>query len=103
VIGTDEQLQRVKNVLEASVLPVKDEAERENIGLLNYTIAKNSSLYKKTIRESAIRENAKALIVGIERQGERILNPDSFITLEEGDIIWIVGDTEKIQTFLKVD
>jgi CPA2 family monovalent cation:H+ antiporter-2 len=103
VIGTDEQLQRVKNILDASVLPIKDEADRENIGLLNYTIAKNSPLYKKTIRESAIRENAKALIVGIERQGERILNPDSFTTLEEGDIIWIVGDTEKIQTFLKVN
>ncbi len=103
VIGTDEQLQRVKNILEASVLPVKDEADRENIGLLNYTIVKNSPLYKKTIRESAIRERAKALIVGIERQGERILNPDSFTTLEEGDIIWIVGDTEKIGAFLKVD
>lgn len=103
VIGTDEQLQRVKNILEASVLPVKDEADRENIGLLNYTIVKNSPLYKKTIRESAIRERAKALIVGIERQGERILNPDSFTTLEEGDIIWIVGDTEKIGAFLKMD
>ena len=103
VIGPDEQLQRVKNILEASVLPVKDEADRENIGLLNYTIVKNSPLYKKTIRESAIRERAKALIVGIERQGERILNPDSFTTLEEGDIIWIVGDTEKIGAFLKMD
>jgi CPA2 family monovalent cation:H+ antiporter-2 len=101
VIGTDEQLQRVKNILDASVLPPKDGADRENIGLLNYTITKNSPLYKKTIRESAIRENARALIVGVERQGERILNPDSFTALEEGDIIWIVGDMEKIQAFLK--
>jgi CPA2 family monovalent cation:H+ antiporter-2 len=101
VIGTDEQLQRVKNILETSVLPVRDATERENIGLLNYTITKNSLLYKKTIRESRIRENAKALIVGIERLGERILNPDSFTTMEEGDIIWIVGDTEMIQKFME--
>jgi CPA2 family monovalent cation:H+ antiporter-2 len=80
---------------------VRDATERENIGLLNYTITKNSLLYKKTIRESRIRENAKALIVGIERLGERILNPDSFTTMEEGDIIWIVGDTEMIQKFME--
>jgi CPA2 family monovalent cation:H+ antiporter-2 len=35
--------------------------------------------------------------VGIERNKERILNPDSDTQFEWGDIIWIVGEREKIK------
>jgi CPA2 family monovalent cation:H+ antiporter-2 len=31
-------------------------------------------------------------VVGIERGGKRILNPDSHLILEKEDILWIVGD-----------
>ncbi|MGN6531755.1 MAG: cation:proton antiporter regulatory subunit, partial [Ginsengibacter sp.] len=50
-----------------------------------------------TIRGSAIRERTNGLVVGIERNKERILNPDSDTQFEWGDIIWIVGEREKIK------
>jgi CPA2 family monovalent cation:H+ antiporter-2 len=31
------------------------------------------------------------LVVGIERNGKRLLNPESNIVLEKNDILWIVG------------
>ena len=37
------------------------------------------------------------LIVGIERNKERILNPESNMKLEWGDVVWIVGDKKKSQ------
>ena len=71
------------------------------IRLKNVTVEEHSMLLNKTIRESGIRETVNALVVGVERNGERILNPESTFRLESGDIMWIVGDTEQIESFLK--
>jgi len=54
-----------------------------------------------TIRESGIREKTSGLVVGIERDGQRILNPESQTVLEWNDIVWIVGDRKKIQELVK--
>ena len=53
---------------------------------------KNESYIGKTIRESKLREKTHGLVVGIEKRGNRILNPESDIVLEKDDILWIVGD-----------
>jgi CPA2 family monovalent cation:H+ antiporter-2 len=37
------------------------------------------------------------LVIGIERNNQRILNPDSNTVFEWGDVLWIVGDRDKIQ------
>jgi CPA2 family monovalent cation:H+ antiporter-2 len=42
------------------------------------------------------------LIVGVERNGERLLNPESSFTFENGDIVWIVGDEKQLESYLKV-
>jgi len=30
--------------------------------------------------------------VGVERSGERILNPEASFIFQEGDIVWVAGD-----------
>jgi CPA2 family monovalent cation:H+ antiporter-2 len=100
VIGTDDQLGKLKVVLEQPKL-ADPEPEPVQIKLKNLTVGDNSPLRNKTIRESRIRETVNALIVGIERNGERILNPESTFKFESGDIVWIVGDTEQIESFLQ--
>jgi K+/H+ antiporter YhaU regulatory subunit KhtT len=32
------------------------------------------------------------MVVGIERNGKRLLNPESDLILEKDDILWVVGD-----------
>jgi CPA2 family monovalent cation:H+ antiporter-2 len=54
----------------------------------------------QTIRESDIRNKVLGLIVGIERNGERILNPESTLTFELDDTLWIVGDRKKVKQLL---
>ena len=39
------------------------------------------------------------MVVGIERNGKRFLNPDSSLVLEENDILWIVGSKKMLQQF----
>ena len=62
---------------------------------------KNRVCIGKSIRESQIREKTHGIIVGIERNGKRILNPESHWILESDDILWIAGDKKKINEFLK--
>jgi ATP-dependent Lon protease len=62
---------------------------------------KNRVCIGKSIRESQIREKTHGIIVGIERNGKRILNPESHLVLEDSDILWIAGEKKKIAEFLK--
>lgn len=97
VIGTDEQLKVFKEFLQKTETNTDILKRKNEIKLLHFTIQKNSSLLGKTIKNSNIRELSKGLVVGIERKGERILNPESDLIFMEDDLIWIVGNEKRIQ------
>jgi CPA2 family monovalent cation:H+ antiporter-2 len=99
IIGTDDQLSAVKGIFETSRDKTESDIPIEEIVLQNFTITPGSKLFNRNIRESGIREEAKALVVGLERNGRRTLNPESTLTLQEGDIIWVVGIKKKIESF----
>jgi CPA2 family monovalent cation:H+ antiporter-2 len=102
VIGTDEQLTKVKGLFEESINGRnEEEAAKNEIILLNITLQKDTCLIGQSIRSTGIREQAKALIVGIERNGNRMLNPESTAILEDGDVLWIAGNKKRIKDFMK--
>ena len=55
-----------------------------------------------SIRDSALRERTNGLVIGIERNNERILNPSSTTVFEWGDVVWIVGERNKIHSLKKI-
>jgi len=97
VIGTDEQLQKFRPVVEGKENLPTEEVQNGNISLEKIIIDEHNLLKGATIRESGLREHTNGLIVGIERNGRRILNPDSNTILEWDDVLYIVGDRKKIQ------
>lgn len=99
VIGTDEQLTEFRKVLETSVAEIES-THNHKVVLEKFIVSPISFLTGKTIRESGIREETNGLIVGIERQGNRILNPESTTIFSTNDLIWIVGEPG-IAQFLK--
>jgi|694.fasta_scaffold41420_1 CPA2 family monovalent cation:H+ antiporter-2 len=95
VIGTDQQLTDFGKI----ILPF-DEAAAEDMGLVDLqkiVVDEHTQLRGMSIRESGLREKTDGLVVGIERGGQRFLNPSSDATLEWDDIVWIVGNRKKIQ------
>lgn len=98
VIGTDDQLAQFKAYIEPSttVEAANQPSDIESYSLHRVTISDHSPFQAKTIRDSGIRENTHGLVVGMEREGKRILNPDSLLTIEPGDVLWIVGDRKRI-------
>jgi CPA2 family monovalent cation:H+ antiporter-2 len=99
VIGTDHQLQRFTRVVELREEEENPETDSlaEEISLEKIAVDEHTALRGKTIRDSAIREQTKGLVVGIERNGERLLNPSSDTIFEWGDIVWLVGEARRIQ------
>lgn len=94
-IGTDEQLEAFGDCLEQKERRAGP-SQGGHYGLSSLLVKEGSSLAGVTIRDSGLRERTQGLVVGVEREGERILNPDSTYRLLPGDLLWIVGDREKI-------
>jgi CPA2 family monovalent cation:H+ antiporter-2 len=74
---------------------------KRKVSLHHFTISTNSDIVGKTIRESRIRERSKGLVVGIERNGQRIINPESDLSFEENDKVWLVGNEKRIMVLIK--
>lgn len=96
IIGTDSQIQKFSMMLEPDAAYMDQQKNGSNISLQRITVTESSPVYLKSIRNSGIREKADGIVVGLERNGRRILNPDSTTIFEAGDIVWIVGDKKKI-------
>ncbi len=97
IIGSDDKLEVFTNFLKirktSSLL-----SQTSDYALHQIHVTKNSSLAFKTIRNSGIRENTGGMVAGVERHGEKILNPDSNLEILPEDILWIVGISSKIQS-----
>ncbi|MCE7040807.1 cation:proton antiporter [Dyadobacter sp. CY312] len=100
VIGTDAQLDAFRGHVEISVNGDTYIAPPETIVLERIQIKNEYNIRGKSIRESKIRENTHGMIVGLERNGERILNPDSFMIIENDDVLWIAGEKELIKEYV---
>lgn len=100
VIGTDEQLTAFKNYM--MVQPEEKEPEETtSVGLHSFTVNEKSKLIGTSIRKSLIREQCKGILVGLEREGQRFVNPNPDILFEASDIVWIVGNNKRIHVFLR--
>jgi CPA2 family monovalent cation:H+ antiporter-2 len=101
VIGTDEQIEKFRVYLNSSIVESQKEPSKQTVSLHHFTLGPRCPLLKQSIRESKLRERSKGLVVGIERNGERILNPESDLVFEINDKVWIVGNELRIQILLK--
>ena len=97
IISTDAQMKIFKPVFDAVESVNPDDVDISDITLQKILVDEHTKLKGVDIRTSRLRERTNGLVIGIERNQERILNPDSHTIFEWGDIIWIVGDRKKIQ------
>lgn len=96
IIASDDQMTEFKPVFDSTEPGKINEMEIGDIALQTLHVDEHNKLKGQTIRDSGIRQLTNGIIIGIERNGERILNPESTTVLEWDDILWIVGDRKKI-------
>jgi CPA2 family monovalent cation:H+ antiporter-2 len=100
VIGTDDQLDVFRSHVEVSTNGDVYMAHEDSIILERVEVKNEYNIRGKTIRNSQIREKTHGMIVGLERNGERILNPDSSMVIENQDVLWIAGDKDLIREYM---
>jgi CPA2 family monovalent cation:H+ antiporter-2 len=100
VIGTDTQVAAFKKYLDQHEIDVSPLATESDIVLQQLELI-NEAFIGKSIRDSELREKTRGLIVGLERGGKRILNPESKLILEKNDILWIVGSKKLLANLSK--
>ena len=102
VLGSDKQLAEIEGMFQ-SKLRVGEEPLNQEVSLEQLEISKFNPLVGKTILESGIRDYNKCLVVGIERDTESMMNPDVRTQFQAGDVIWIVGEKDRIRELMNTD
>lgn len=99
VIGNDEQLNLFKIEIESKI-PIEENNiyndESKEVILQQFVIEEESLLLNSSISESCIREKNQCLVVGIEKDNIPLLTLDITYKFKKGDVIWIVGEKDKI-------
>jgi monovalent cation:H+ antiporter-2, CPA2 family len=101
IIGSDEQIEKVKSLIAEKVNYLNENMSSQSIGLKSVIVSKNDFFADKQLKDSQIREKLFGLVVGVERGSVRILSPGVGTVLLPGDLVWIVGDLDKISEFKK--
>jgi len=100
MIGTDDQLDQFKADMEAGRALVAEKKPIEVV-LEHFNVNDDSVFANKNIREGEIREKIHGIVVGIENENGRIVNPDSSYVIRPGDTVWVVGDKLRLLSLQK--
>ena len=99
VVGTDMQLQEFRNRIEDVKNTTDTDAVDKKMTLHSFTVDDEFRFLNKTIAQSHLGEKYDGIVVAIERNNELIpLDKDTAFQL--GDLVWIVGNREKIREIL---
>jgi CPA2 family monovalent cation:H+ antiporter-2 len=98
VIGTDAQITDFTNYLNQNEIEAPKNVQESEVVLRQLEVS-NEDFMEKSIGQ--FRGKTGGMVVGIERNGNRILNPESSLILQQNDIIWVVGDKKKMAELLK--
>lgn len=101
VIGTDDQLDSFRGHVEISRNGQSYLPQEDKITLQRIEVKSEFNIIGKSIRNSQIRESTHGMVVGLERNGERILNPDSSMVIEKEDVLWVAGEKDLIEEYIQ--
>ena len=99
VVGSDDDLAHFRKYIEErykASTAAQSKAKVKEMKMEQIIIAEGSRLIGRSIIESGIRDKAACLVIGIERGSTSIQNPPPSTIFEEGDIVWIVGERDKL-------
>lgn len=103
IIGNDEQLQKFERYLQiiGETPPEDNEIKNtDNFTLQKVVVPKDSSILEnKTVGD--IKDDSKAIVVSIERDGKFIQNPDRNAEIKLGDYLTIVADKKSLKSLIQ--
>lgn len=89
--ATDDEIERLKKDLAVASAGAHSFESLDSYDIRQYRVQQRSKLNNSTVRASGIREQYDCIVVGLERESQRIRNPNSDTSLLVDDILWVVG------------
>lgn len=96
VVGTDGQLQKFRDEIESPQGVPDTEEMYQEMNLHSFTVNEAFHFLDKSIVQSRLGEKYDSIVVAIERNGA-LVPLDKDVTFLLGDLVWFVGEREKIR------
>ncbi len=94
VIGTEEQVNAIRADIEKEAdMLVHDHSDHE-MHMYRYLVEAGGPLCGLAVGTSSLATKHHALVLAIERDGKKIVNPDRHNVFQHGDILWFVSPEE---------
>ncbi len=93
VIATEDQIERLLPLVEAQN-EITDTQNKE-VKFVHFSIGSQSPIVGKKLEDTHLREDYGALLVAVQR-GDEYVYPTRDLAFKAGDILWIVGDPQKL-------
>lgn len=100
VIGSDDQLKTFNDTITHEIYEDDPDIEKREMKLRQMIIGSNSPFVGKTLSESGIRDAYNCMVVGLEEGKETLSSVAPDYRFSEGDILWVVGETDDITKLL---
>jgi len=100
VIGSDDQLKAFNDTITHEIYEDDPDIEKREMKLRQMIIGSNSPFVGKTLSESGIRDAYNCMVVGLEEGKETLSSVAPDYRFSEGDILWVVGETDDITKLL---
>jgi CPA2 family monovalent cation:H+ antiporter-2 len=99
VLGTDKQMEQFQaRITDKQEKYANYQAEQHPpVQIRQIELVEGSTLIGQTAMTSKLQDKHDCILVGVEREGWSTDAPDLDLVFEEGDILWLVGEKEKIK------
>lgn len=100
VIGTDADLEKFGAALQSPDDKLPEDLSAGEMVLRKLSIEKDSPFLGKALKDSGIRNRYHCLVAGIEKEDGALHVPNATLPLEEGDILWLVGEHKDMEALM---
>lgn len=97
VIGNDEQLQNLNNVMQHEVYPEVEDYEGRDMKLRRFVLRSDSPFVGNSLISLPLRDIYNCMLVGLEEGEENLSKVNPRYNFCAGDVLWIVGEERDIK------
>lgn len=95
IVGSDKEITQFGEALKNS--PISEKEVIPEISLSKFIVEANSPLDGKPLIESGIKTKYHSMLISLERDHGKKIQIDQFVTLCEGDLVWIAGEPKELK------
>ena len=100
VLGNDAQIAAFMKDIQFEDTEARDTAREKNIGFFSFVVEGDSPFIGKSLIETNFRSMG-FMVVGIEHQGVKQMNPDAHTCFAAHDVVWVVGERKNLHQLIR--